>query len=44
MKTLKIIQNHFEILDIVSESGFVLQFFEATINLRPKDFLCILGD
>ena len=34
----------FKILDIVTESGFVLQFFEAAINLAPIDVLCILDD
>ena len=31
-------------LDLVLESGFVLQQFEATINLAPMDVLCILGN
>ena len=31
-------------LDVVSESGFVLQQFEATINLASMDVLCILGN
>ena len=34
----------FKSLDVVSESGFVLQQFEATINLAPMDVLCILGN
>ena len=31
-------------LDVVSESGFMLQQFEATLNLAPMDVLCILGN
>ena len=31
-----------KILDILSESGFVLQFFEVTINLTPMGVFCIL--
>ena len=44
MKTFYSIKNNLKILDIVSESGFVLQFFEATINLVSMDFLWILGN
>ena len=31
-------------MDIVSESGLVLQKYEATINLTPTSVLCILGN
>ena len=33
-----------KILDVVSESGFVLEFFEAKTNLAPMGVLCILGN
>ena len=33
-----------KILDIVSESDFVLRFFEATINNKPMVVLCILSN
>ena len=33
-----------KILGIVSESGFVLQFIEATMNLAPMGVLCVLGN
>ena len=32
-----------KILDILSESGFVMRFFEATINLALMEILYILG-
>ena len=44
METFYSTKNDFQILDIVTESGFVLQFFEAAINLAPIDVLCILDD
>ena len=43
MKPFYSIKNHFESLDVVSESGFVLQQFEPAINLAAMDVLCILG-
>lgn len=39
MKTLYLIKNILIILNIFSQSGFVLQFFEATINLAKKGCL-----
>lgn len=37
MKTCYCFKNHFEILDILSERGFVLRFFEAIIKLQSND-------
>ena len=42
MKNFYSIKNQIENLNIVLESCFVLQFFEATKNMAPMGVLCIL--
>ena len=44
MKLSAVLKIILKCLDNVSESGFVLQFCETTINLAPVGVLCILGN
>ena len=42
MRKFTVIKIILKILNIVSESGFMFQFFESTMNQALVDVLCIL--